>query len=419
MTVAELERTTTRSRVVGVDVARGVALFGMVAVHVFVGEDGPTFAEVLAEGRSAAAFAFIAGVSLTFLSGGRTVLQGRRRRAAAAGIATRGVLIGLIGLLLGYQESTLVILPSYGLMFLLAIPFLGLRSRALGALAAGFALFGPVLLVATSGYGLPFDGEAANPTTGMLLSDPGGTLAALLLTGEYPVITYLSYVCAGMAVGRLDLTSRRVAWWLFGGGLAAAVLAKVGSMILLYPLGGMQRLIEIHDLTSEAGMTPEQQLVWDPPSPDSTWWHLALASPHSHMPFDVVHTLGAGMAVLGAALLLTRLTVVSRVLGPVAAAGTMTLTLYCAHVVVLATGLLEEEQAALLLLTLAGATVFAHLWRRRFGQGPLERAVTEVAGHVRDRVAAGSGEPAAVHPRPDDASARAALPGSQIRRPRS
>ena len=69
-----------------------------------------------------------------------------------------------------------------------------------------------------------------------------------------------------------------------------------------------------------------------------SWWYLALPDPHSHTPVDLPHTLGSAGAVLGAALLLTGVPIVTRALSPVAAAGSMALTLYSAHLVLLATG---------------------------------------------------------------------------------
>lgn len=385
--VAEPERTTTRPRLTGVDVTRGLALLGMMAVHAagaLTEEGTPTAANAIAGGRSAATFAFVAGISLAFLSGGRTALQGHRRTAAASGIAVRGLLIIMIGLLLGYLDAADVILPFYGVMFLLAIPLLRLPPRWLALLAAAFAVLGPILLVATAGRGLPYEGLDLSPTLTTVVQDPIGMLAVLFLTGEYPIVAYLAYVCAGMAVGRLDLSSRRTGTWLLGGGLAAAVLAELGSAVLLYPFGGLDRLAAT--TAANDGVAVTTQLLWEP-AQGSSWWYLALASPHANTPFDLVHTLGVAMAVLGAALLLTRLPVASRVLRPVADAGTMTLTLYCAHLFLLTTGVLEDDPPALFILMAVASVGFAVLWRPRFGQGPLERRVTRAADRTRRAVA--------------------------------
>jgi uncharacterized membrane protein YeiB len=369
-----------RPRVTGVDLARGLALFGMMAKHIFDDstDTGPTATGLIASGRSAATFALVAGISVAFLSGGRRILHGRPRRAAAAGLAARAVAIGTIGLLLGYAHSGIeLILVSYAVLFLCSIPLVGLRPKVLAALSVTFAAVGPVLLLLATRMDLPASGTA-EPTFSTLLTDPVGLLFQIFLTGDYPVVVYLAYLCAGLAIGRLDLTSRRLALWLLGGGIALTVAATAVSDLLLYPLGGLARLIA---LTGEDAVT----LLWDPEQ-GSSWAYLALASPHAHTQLDLVHSTGSAMAVLGASLLLTRIATVDRLLRPVRAAGAMTLTLYSAHVLVLATGLLEDAEVALYLVLVVGSMVFATLWRRWRSQGPLEELVGRVAGRARTAV---------------------------------
>jgi uncharacterized membrane protein len=384
------ETITAKPRVIGVDVARGLALFGMMATHVFdtFNDDGtPTAATVIASGRSAATFVLVAGVSLAFMSGGRTVVHGRDRTAVAASLTVRALLIGAIGLALGYAQvyQLNVILPYYALLFLLAIPLLGLPPLVLAGIAAAVIALGPVLLVATAGAGLPYAGSSADPTLGILVHDPLGLLIQLLVTGSYPVVVYLAYLCAGLAIGRLDLRSRRLACWLLAGGLALAVTARIVSAVLLYPLGGLAQLIS-QSGTQGDPVRAAQLLLWQPDQ-GASWWYLALPSPHANTPVDLMHTLGSAMAVLGAALLLTRVPAAARLLRLVAVAGSMTFTLYCAHLLLIATGVLQDDNVLLYVLMVVGALAFALLWRRRFGQGPLERLVAVAAGHARWAVA--------------------------------
>jgi uncharacterized membrane protein len=379
--------TAARPRVTGVDLARGLALLGMMAKHIFddTTAHGPTATGLIASGRSAATFALVAGISVAFLSGGRRVLHGGPRRAAAAGLAVRALMIGAIGLLLGYAGSGIeLILAYYAVFFLLSIPLIGLPRRVLAGLAVTFALVGPVLLLVAARLELP-DSGTAEPTFTTLLTDPVGLLVQVFLTGDYPVVAYMAYLCAGLAIGRLDLTSRRLAVWLLGGGLALAVAAKAVSDVLLYPLGGLDRLV--------AGSGQDAiTLLWDPEQ-ESSWWYLALASPHAHTQLDLIHSLGSAMAVLGASLLVTRIAVVDRLLRPLVAAGAMSLTIYSAHVLVLASGLLEDWELAQYLLLVVGSLIFATLWRRWRGRGPLEALVGSATAQVQravvDRTTAG------------------------------
>jgi uncharacterized membrane protein len=377
-----------KSRVVGVDVARGLALVGMMATHAFGSvedNDNPTLAHLVAGGRAATTFVLVAGVSLAFLSGGRTPVRGRERVGVWAGLAVRALLIGAIGLALGYLSpfnETLGILPVYGLLFLLAIPLLGSPPMVLIGLATALTALGPALIVVTAGAGLPY--AEVDPTFSSVVQDPVGVLVQLFLTGEYPAVIYLAYLCVGLAIGRLDLRSRRLAWWLLGGGLALALAARAVSVVLLDRMGGLDRLVASGELgADQAAVTA---LLYGEADTPTSWWYLALPTPHSHTPIDVLHTLGSAGAVLGAALLLTGVPVVARVLSPLAAAGSMSLTLYSAHLVLLATGLLWDQPALLFLAMTAGALLLAWLWRRSFRQGPLEKLVAEAATATRRTV---------------------------------
>jgi hypothetical protein len=239
--------------------------------------------------------------------------------------------------------------------------------------------------VTTADARLPYAGYEYDPTPATLVHDPLGLLVQLSLTGTYPVVVYVAYLCVGLAIGRLDLSSRRVAWWLVGGGLALAVAARAASAILLYPMGGLARLVEqngLHDGAASAA----QELLWVP-TLSSSWWYLALPAPHSHTPVDLLHTLGSAAAVLGAALLLTRVPAIRRVLSPLAAAGSMSLTLYSAHLILLATGVLADDAVLLYLAMVAGALALAAGWRRRFKQGPLEKLVAVPAAWAHRAVA--------------------------------
>jgi len=82
-------RLGSGGRLLGVDVARSLALFGMMSVHIFFpafrpdGSMIPAYA--IAAGRSAALFATLAGVGIALASGGSTPYAGVRLRGARAG----------------------------------------------------------------------------------------------------------------------------------------------------------------------------------------------------------------------------------------------------------------------------------------------------------------------------------------------
>jgi uncharacterized membrane protein YeiB len=284
-----------------------------------------------------------------------------------------------------------VILVYYAAMFLLAIPLLGLRSRALAFASLALAVAGPVVVSAT--HLVPDPSFGIDPRLGDVVHHPVGLALELTLAGAYPVVAWLAYICAGLAIGRLDLSSRRVALWLVAGGLALATAAWGASSVLLFQLGGLRHL--------RAAAPPGQawsdaQLLWDPPSGISSWWWLAGRAPHSTTPFDMLHTLGAAVVVLGTALLLSRLAAVRLLLRPIADAGSMLLTLYVAHLLVLSTGVLDAHPHAQFVLLLAALVAFAVVWRRYLGRGPLESVASWAATRSRRAYLSRIGRP----PRP-------------------
>jgi uncharacterized membrane protein len=362
--------TVTRGRLVGVDAARGVALLGMVAVHVFPSEDADgseSLTYALASGRSAALFAVLAGVGVALATGRERPPTGSRRVRASAAITARAVLLALVGLLLGELDSGLaVILAYYGVLFLFALPLLGARPGRLATAAVASAFVVPVAsFVVRDLVAAP---DRTNPTLTDLAA-PGDLLLVLLLTGYYPVLVWTAYLFTGMAVGRLPLQRPRVAAALALGGAGLAALAATVSRLLLGPLGGYDALDEVID--APRGETIEQvvgESRFGNVPLDSPWW-LATTAPHSSTPLDLLHTVGTALLVLGLALL-----VASRVrwlLLPLAALGAMPLTLYTVHVVVVAS-VDAADPLRFYLVQLAVGTAFALLWRRRIGRGPLE-----------------------------------------------
>jgi hypothetical protein len=119
-------------------------------------------------------------------------------------------------------------------------------------------------------------------------------------------------------------------------------------------------------------------------TPTSTVWWLAINSPHSSTPLDLLHTTGVALAVLGFMLLFAR--GAAPLLMPLAAVGSMTLTLYTAHVILLTSPLMPGSESESFVMHVALALVFAVGWRRWRGRGPLEALLAAVATRARQRV---------------------------------
>lgn len=391
VSIGEGAGSGSRPRLVGIDAARGLALLGMMAVHTInaYDDDGSlSLAWTLSAGKSAALFALLAGVGVAFSSGGHRQPTGQRWRADAASLAVRALLIGVVGLALGYVvplTDAAVILAYYALLFVFAIPLLTLSIRTLVVLTGTIAVVMPVLshLLRASAE-LPSGGR--NPTFADVLDDPLGLLGHLALTGAYPALPWLAYLCAGLAVGRSLLSSRRtvVTVTLVGAGLVAG--ARATSWLLLDVLGGRAELeaVALQTMTAD-DVERVLRSGWAGTTPSDTGWWLATMAPHSSTPPDILNTIGIALVVLGICILIGRTTTAP--LRPLAAPGSMSLTIYSLHLLMLSSAFLPGGMSELV-IQVAAVVAFAVLWSRWHARGPLEEVVATATGAVRRKVAA-------------------------------
>jgi uncharacterized membrane protein len=382
-----------RRRLVGVDAARGLALIGMIAIHILPSWDPETFEPTVQwtvfAGRSAALFALLAGVGLAFSTGGRTPHTGRAMTADRAGVAVRALLIAGLGLAINHvlpgstidEVPAVNILVYYGAFFLLAIPFLRLSARALFVWAGFFALAGPALVHVLRDV-LPAV-ERYNPDYLDLFGDPGATAARLLLTGTFPALPYLAYLLTGLAIGRLDLAGIRVQAGLVLGGMLLAAGASLASWALVVRAGGFDQLVARTPGLDGELVTEVIMFGPDPTLPTTTWWWLAVGGPYTNTPPALLLGLGSAVAALGVFLLLARR--FGTWLLPLSAMGAMTLTVYSVHLLALAAEL-HYDQPQWFWIHVAVAMAFALLWRRAMGQGPLERLVAALVRITRRSV---------------------------------
>lgn len=374
--------STDRNRVVGVDIARFVALVGMMATHILPGVvDGEvTLVQQVAGGRSSALFAVLAGVSLVLVSGRRTPLEGRAWWGFFAGVVVRAALVGLVGLGLGELDAGIaVILVYYAVLFLVAAPFLAMPTRLLVATTVLWLAAAPVVShllrrdVPPTTFGVPSFAS---------FDDPLPLVRELVLTGYYPVLTWTAYVLVGVLLARMDLRAARTPYWLVAGGLVAAGNAWAWSTLALERDGVRPELIRT--FTGAGRLDDLDQTLAHGlygVTPTGSWWWLAVRGPHTGTTFDLLLTAGSAAVVLGLALLLGR--AAPRPTAVLFGGGAMTLTLYSLHVASRTDGWWDADGLAtflgqVLVATLVGAGFAAA--RRR---GPLEWVVGLLSGAAR------------------------------------
>ena len=330
----------SRRRIDGVDLARGLAIIGMVMQHVAprIGPDGGWYS-LVSYGQASTLFAFVAGIGIE-LSSRRGPLAEHRARLVwrAAWLAPVGLFLSLLG------TPVAVILQYYALWFLLAAPVLRWSTRALGTLTAVGLLVGPSILVWA---------QVTHPEwyvfrTGSIAGRGAwlGELGDVLLTGYYPTVSWIWVVFAGMLLARADLRSDRT----------AAIALVGGSTVAAATYGTAAWARATLDLGR-----------WQP-------WLDTVG--HSDTPLETLATTAVSTAVVGACVLLARR--LRPLLWPGIALGRLALTVYVGHIfayAVFPTYFFNDTVAggAETTLWIAGiASLLSMLWLAVLPRGPLE-----------------------------------------------
>ncbi|MCA0346961.1 MAG: DUF1624 domain-containing protein [Actinobacteria bacterium] len=424
-----------RVRYVGIDLARFIAIAGMMAAHLLaplamfpgVSDSDRELAmgtSLISNGAPAALFAVLGGVSIVFAT--RKQLSGGLVGKAMASVAVRGVVLIVLGVLLGFVDNNIiVILAYYGVAMILVAPLIKAKSWVLASLAAVLGLgFGWLNITLRRSLEVHMEGPHIN--VGFITSDPLGTLRAIFVTGEYPAITWVTYLLVGMLIGRA-LTSATARGAL---GRTAAKLAVIGGAVFVvsqlvsnWLLG---KLIDFgviepqasqqmsHTEILQAAQTQLLQVGGSgaPPSP-----HIVsqlLAVPHSGSIMDLARTIALSALVIGllvwlcdrerpqaSASVATSPGLGARLLDTVRAAGAAPLTIYTTHIVV--SGIIQgtffrsAEQAGglpetgipwwvmgpgALALQLAGVLAIGAVLSITKRRGPLETLLSKIVGFV-------------------------------------
>jgi len=339
---------TKPGRITGLDTARGVAILGMIATHVYpliqldaTGTEGsPTWAGWIFTGVSSALFVVLAGVGLSILTANTTYVWATRMQ-----LTVRALILTFIGLLLGLVESYVaIILVHYGVMFLLAMWFITLSRKALTITALVWIVVAPILHGVFSRFmQLQAGGTTTyaeewrlwnSPTLVDVFSQPFLTLWDVLFTGYYPVISFFGYVLLGMAIGRADLRNRSTPLFLLISGAVTYVVCRGVAGWLLTDESYVARIAHATGVSPDevgiyavTGQNMDTNLLMGAPE----WFGLAV--PRSGAPLDIYSTAGAAVAAIGFFVLLSRSRIASKVLFPITATGTIALTAYTLHIV--------------------------------------------------------------------------------------
>lgn len=338
---------TSSTRIHGIDMARGLAMAGMTVVHFVAfweGEGALFTAASLFDGRAMPLFMLLGGLSVT--------LMAQRASTPDRNLLIRAAMLLALGLFLTeFVERLAIVLQAYAAFFVLAVGLRRLPSRALLALVPAVMVVGSVTIQVV--------GEAPQITEfGPLFTSLEG-LESLVFDGFYSLFPVGAFFIFGIWLGRQNLRATSTAVSLAGFGTVVGVTTWVASGPLIDALG----------LEFVGGRTGNGTLQWA---------RLLDVQGHSGMLGWTISALGTSSAVVGFSLLVGSL--VPRVVSPLAAVGSLSLTYYVFQALmtnlVPDTPLTSVEREWLyvvgIYLTFAAVAV---AWRNTLGAGPLERVL--------------------------------------------
>lgn len=358
-----IESRTAR-RIIGFDIARAFAIFGMITVNYrstfqTIGES-PEWLETasgLVNGRAAALFVLLAGIGIALLSNaGR--LSGERTdiREDRLNLFRRALFLLAIGLLFR-QIWEYDILHFYGIYLMVAAVVLTVSNRKLFVIGVIAAFVFPLLYyILPAQYDIPFWATTSEFTFRDVMID-------LFFQGYHPVMPWIAFLMAGMMLGRLDLSDPAIRRKMLIGGVVLALIAEAIAYVALDM--GIFKLME--DAFPTIDLDAASATLGTDPYPP--------------MPLFVAVGIGWGMAAVSLCLSLGDRFAESRWITPFVHTGQLALTIYVLHgtVGIWAIGWAGYKPHQTLVWILTYSTLFylaaiiaSTLWRRRFDRGPVE-----------------------------------------------
>ena len=355
-------------RIIGLDIARAFAIFGMVVVNFNVVMAGDVsapgwlrFLVVSLEGRAAATFVVLAGIGASLGSRRQRLSNdSAEQRRSRITLAKRALFLFVVGWLF-FPIWPADILHFYGVYLAVGALVLFAPDRTLIWTAVAAAAVSFVFI-------LSFDFFAnwnLDDLSYRNLDTPAGFIRNLFFDGIHPVFPWLVFYLFGMWLGRTDLRDPLWRRRIVLGSAAALIVVETAAWAVLGPKGSR---------TDELG--------------EEAWQWLFSVEMLPPMPLYLIAGIAtACLVIIGSIVIGEKIR--EPITRPLVATGQLALTLYIAHVI-LGMGVLEAmgrlENQSLPFIVLASivfcllAMMFATWWRSRYQRGPLEWVMRRLSG---------------------------------------
>lgn len=228
-----------KKRIVGLDVARALAVIGMILVNfkmVFGHEGNDWLWSITAvfDGKAAATFVVLAGIGIAFMTNSAIINNDKESlRKSQNKIAKRAFLLFVIGL------SYILIWPAdilhfYGIYMLLTLLVINSKPKYLLFVALFLILIYPILMIILN-YDLGWDFTSYDYHGFWTFK---GFLRNLFYNGFHPVIPWTAFMLIGLWFGRQNLNDTRFIKKVLGVSLFIFILINFISKVSISLLSG-------------------------------------------------------------------------------------------------------------------------------------------------------------------------------------
>ncbi len=199
-----------KNRIVGIDVARALAVIGMIIVNfkIAFGERGGEIAKLFAsvfEGKASALFVVLAGIGIAFMSNNAIKNNDKQKLAKTRiKICKRAIFLLVIGLFFIpiWQAD---ILHFYGIYMLITLLLISSSRKLIFSVVLTLVLVYPLMMLILN-YDTGWNFETFEYSDLLSVS---GFLRNLFFNGFHPVIPWTAFMLLGLWFGKHDLSNER------------------------------------------------------------------------------------------------------------------------------------------------------------------------------------------------------------------
>lgn len=354
------------NRIVGIDVARALAIMGMIIVNfkIAFGDKGNEIYKLFAsifEGKAAATFVVLAGVGIAFMS--NNVVKSKDKiklKNTQIRIAKRAIFLFAIGLL--YTPIWIAdILHFYGIYMLITLLLISSSRKLIFNLGLLLILVYPLLMLIFN-YDTGWNFETFVYADFWSVS---GFFRNLFYNGFHPVIPWTAFMLLGLWFGKQDLFNEKF--------IKKSILVSISLFIIMLLISKV--LIIVLAEGNQANLLELKQVLGTSPMPP--------------LPIYMISGSSIAIFVISMSILIARKYQNNFIIVALTKTGQLALTFYVAHVII-GMGIVEfinpekmgkysiEFSIIYALIFSMLCILFAVIWTKHKKNGPLEWVMRKI-----------------------------------------